>query len=282
MSADRIALGEFLRSRRDRLTPAQAGIVAFPGARRVPGLRKEELAVVAGLSPDYYSRLEQGRQANISAAVLESLARALRLDETERAHLLDLADPPTPPRGNAGWAQRPDPGLLRVMTSLAHLPVILLGEGSVVLATNDLFTAVLRHLPDGSSFARFMFLDPLARSLIANWTDFAAASVAALRREQGRRPFDTRLTALITELREADPDVERWWNDHTVRDYASVTKHVRHPVVGDLTFTIESVTPPLDPDQRLVIYTVEPGSETARLLPILSSWVKDAAATPVS
>ena len=276
MSTDRVALGEFLRSRRDRLTPAQAGIEAFPGARRVPGLRKEELAVLAGVSPDYYSRLEQGRQSNISRSVLDALARALRLDETERAHLLDLADPdladPTA-RGRGGApGQRADPGMLRLMTALDHLPVLLLGHRAEVLASNALFGAVLRELAPGSSFPRFLFLDPLARERILNWSQFASALVASLRRDAARHPHDRRLTALIDELRGTDADVARWWDDHGVRDYASVTKIVRHPLVGDLSFDIEIVSPPRDPDQHLIVYTAEPGSPTAGMLPILAGW----------
>src|SRR6187455_630850 len=128
MPRDRAALGAFLRSRRDRLTPSQAGIEPFPGARKVPGLRREELAVLAALSPDYYGRLEQGRQANISREVLDALARALRLDEVERAHLFDLAAPGDRRRAAAVTEapQRADPGLLRIMATLDHVPVLLL------------------------------------------------------------------------------------------------------------------------------------------------------------
>lgn len=170
MPVDRTALGAFLRSRRDRLTPAQAGITAFPGPRRVPGLRKEELAVLAGVSPDYYSRLEQGRQPHVSRTVLDALSRALRLDETEHAHLIDLAAPTATGRtASRRTPQRPDPGLLRLMTALDHLPVLLLGERHEVLASNALFAAVIRELAPGSSFARFLFLDPLARERIINW-----------------------------------------------------------------------------------------------------------------
>lgn len=281
MPTDRVALGEFLRSRRDGLTPAQAGIEAFPGARRVPGLRKEELAVLAGVSSDYYSRLEQGRQANISRSVLDALARALRLGTTEHAHLLDLADPdlagPTARgRGASAPAQRADPGMLRLMTALDHLPVLLLGHRSEVLASNALFGAVLCDLAPGSSFPRFLFLDPLARERILNWSQFASTLVAALRRDAGRHPHDRRLIALIDELRDADDDVARWWDDHGVRDYASVAKSIRHPVVGNLSFDIEIVSPPHDPDQHLVVYTAQPGSPTAGLLPVLAGWHQSA------
>ncbi|MEU1532891.1 helix-turn-helix domain-containing protein [Streptomyces fagopyri] len=274
MPRDRTALGAFLRSRRDRLTPSQAGIEAFPGARRVPGLRREELAVLAGLSPDYYSRLEQGRQANISAEVLDALARALRLDEVEHAHLRDLAAPTTRHRAATPHVvQHPDPGLLRVMRTLDHVPVLLLGHRGVVLARNALLTAVLgRPLEQGTSFVRFMFQDPLARERIVNWADFASATVATMRREIGRRPYDNRLAALVDELRTTDGDVARWWDDHTVRDYASVTKRVRHPDAGPMSFDIEIVCAPHEPDQRLVVYTTEPGSPTSRVLPLLAGW----------
>ena len=274
MPRERAELGAFLRARRDRLTPAQAGLEAFPGARRVPGLRRDELAYLAGLSPDYYSRVEQGRQANVSAEVLDALSRALRLDEVEAAHLRDLAAPPSRPRARAaGAVQRPDPGLLRVMDSLPHRPALLLGRRGDVLACNQLLRAVLGpQVEPGSSFFRYFFLDPSSRERVVNWEVFAQASVGALRREVGRRPDDRRLLDLVEELRAADPDVSRWWDDHSVRDYASVSKRILHPDVGELAFDIEIVAAPQEPDQRLVIYTAEPDSPTAELLPILATW----------
>ncbi len=230
--------------------------------------------MLAGLSPDYYSRVEQGRQTNVSREVLDSLARALRLDEVERDHLSDLADPTSRRRtATTGVAQRPDPGLLRVMAALDHLPVLLLGNRGDILARNGLVKAVLGSpLEPGTSFMRFLFLDPMARQRIVNWVDFAQASVGALRREIGRRPGDRRLQLLIDELRSGDPDVDRWWTDHGVRDYASLAKRIRHPATGDLFFDIEIVAAPQELDQRLVIYTVQPDSPTAALLPILASW----------
>ena len=273
MPVDRSALGAFLRSRRDGLTPAGAGITPFPGARRVPGLRKEELAVAAGLSPDYYSRLEQGRQPNVSDGVLDALARALRLDDVERAHLRDLAGPPSRTRPTSPAPTRADPGLLRVLTTLDAVPALLLDHRGDVLARNALLTAVLGvALAPGSSFGRFLFTEPTARERIVNWEVFAEASVATMRREIARHPDDRRLAALVDELRSTDPDVARWWDDHRVRDHASVTKVIDHPEAGRLSFGIEIVVAPHDPDQQLVIYTVEPGSATARVLPILASW----------
>ncbi|GAA3277431.1 helix-turn-helix domain-containing protein [Dactylosporangium vinaceum] len=274
MPADRAALGAFLRSRRDRLTPAQAGIAPFPGPRRVPGLRKEELAVLAGLSPDHYSRLEQGRQHTVTDEVVRALARALQLDDVERAHLRDLAAPAARRRWSGPEAaQRPDPGMLRLMTALGHVPVLLLGRRSQVLARNGLLSTVLgTAMEPGSSFARWLFLDPAARNRIVNWPEFAAAAVGALRYELGRHPDDRRLADLVEQLRREDADVAQWWDDQRVTFRTSVTKHIDHPAAGPLQFGIESVVLPHDPEQRLVVYTVEPDSATARVLPLLASW----------
>lgn len=266
-------MGSFLRDRRDRLTPAQAGLAAFPGPRRVPGLRKEELAALAGLSPDYYSKLEQGRQTHASRAVLDALARALHLDDVECAHLRDLAaaasqrrEPVVEP------VQRADPGLLRMMAVLEHVPVLLLGHRGDVLARNALVAELLgSDLSVGSSFFRYLFQAAQARERILNWEVFAQAAVAGMRRERGRRPHDRQLDALISELLAEDPAVAAWWEDHAVRDYASMTKHIRHPAAGDLCFGVEVVVASGDVEQRLVVYTVEPGSTTAIMLPLVAS-----------
>jgi transcriptional regulator with XRE-family HTH domain len=258
MAADRSAFGAFLRARRDRLTPAQAGITPLPGPRRVPGLRREEVAMLASLSTDHYSRLEQGRQPTVSESVLAALTRALRLDEVEAAHLRDLATPADRARRPAATPQRADPGLLRLAVALDHVPVLLLGQRAEVLARNSLLQAVLGHpLPPGSSFLDYLFREPLARERITNWATFAARSVAAMRMELGRHPDDERLAAEVASLRRTDPDVARWWDDHTVRDYASVRKHISHPQAGPLDFNVEIVTAPHVPDQHLVVYTVE-------------------------
>lgn len=233
--------------------------------------------MLAGLSPDYYSRLEQGRQANISDEVLAALSRALRFDDVEQAHLRDLAAPTRLRRPvRTEPPQRPNPGLLRLMAALDHVPVLLLGNRGDVLARNALLPAVLgRPLTPGTSFSRYLLQDPYVRERIDNWADFASASVAALRREAGRRPHDRQLTELIDELRAADPDVARWWDDHTVRDYASVAKRIRHPAAGLLSFDIEIVAAPHEADQHLVVYTAQPDSPTAKMLPILASWDAD-------
>lgn len=233
--------------------------------------------MLAGLSTDHYSRIEQGRQQRLGDDVMESLSRALRLDDVERAHLRDLAAP-AQGRSHPGWdtPQRPDPGLLRLLTTLDHVPALLLGRRSDVLAANGLVRTVLgAKLEPGSSFVRWLFQDPSARHCILNWSDFAAAAVGGLRYETGRRPHDRVLSALVEELRTQDSDVERWWTNHGVTDQTSVTKRIAHAHFGVLVFGIEAVRTPHDSDQRLVVYTVEPGSETASLLPLLRSWDLD-------
>ena len=230
--------------------------------------------MLAGLSPDHYSRLEQGRQHTVTDEVVQALSHALQLDDVERAHLRDLAAPSSRRRwAGPEVAQRPDPGMLRLMAVLDHVPVLLLGRRSQVLERNRLLTAVLgTAMEPGSSFTRWLFRDPEARERIANWADFAAPAVGALRYEMGRHPDDRRLADLVAELRTADADVDRWWDDQRVTFRTSVTKHIAHPTAGPLTFGIESVVGPHDPEQRLVVYTVDPDSPTARVLPMLASW----------
>ncbi|MER6692533.1 helix-turn-helix transcriptional regulator [Streptomyces minutiscleroticus] len=271
------ALGAFLRSRRDRLTPAQAGIRPVPGLRRVPGLRKEEVAGLASISPDHYSRLEQGRQRTLSDDLCEALARALNLTDVERKHLRSLAGLRSP-RGGWDRPQQPEPGLLRVMTALDHLPTLLLGRRLDVLATNALLAETLGvTFEPGTSFARWLLLDGAARARIVNWADYASAAVGALRYELGRHPHDRALAALIEDLRAQEPHVDRWWHDQGVTDRTSVTKRIAHPTGGPLEFGVEAVTLPQNSDQQLVIYTVEPDSPTARVLPLLSSCALQAA-----
>lgn len=274
---DRAAgLGAFLRSRRDRLTPAQAGITAFPGPRRVPGLRKEEVAFLAGLSADHYSRIEQGRQPALSDDICDALARALRLDPTERAHLRELAVPARR-RPQRSAPQLADPGLLRVMANLDPVPTLLLDRFSRVLARGGALEAVLGlRLEPGFSFCRWLLLDPAARARIDNWEDFARGAVGTLRHQTGRNDPDRELLDLIDDLRRApDPRLRQWWDEHTVADQTSLRKRIAHPRAGLLSFGIEAVSPPHDPDQRLIIYTVEPDSPTAALLPMLRAWGTD-------
>ncbi len=230
--------------------------------------------MLAGLSPDHYSRLEQGRQHTVTDDIVDALSRALRLDEIEDAHLRNLAAPLRRKRSSA-WesAQRPDPGLLRVLTIMDHVPALVLGRRSEILACNTLARAVLgAEIDAGAVLVRWLFLDQRARERIVNWSDYASAAVGAMRYEVGRHVADARLTVLIDELRLASGDFARWWNDHGVANRTSVDKMIAHPMVGRLAFGIESLVSPLDPEQRLIIYTVEPESSTARALPMLASW----------
>lgn len=230
--------------------------------------------MLAGLSPDHYSRLEQGRQHTVTDDIVDALSRALRLDRIEDAHLRNLAAPLRRKRSST-WesAQRPDPGLLRVLTIMDHVPALVLGRRSEILACNTLARAVLgAEIDAGAVLVRWLFLDPRARERIVNWSDYASAAVGAMRYEGGRHVADARLTVLIDELRSASADFARWWDDHGVTDRTSVDKKIAHPVVGCLSFGIESLVSPHDPEQRLIIYTVEPESSTARALPMLASW----------
>lgn len=272
------SLGTFLRSRRDRLTPAQVGIVALLGVRRVPGLRKEEVAALAGLSSEHYSRIEQGRQRTLSDELCAALAGALRLDATETAHLRTLATPGRR-RATSSAPQHPDPGLLRVMTTLDHVPTMLLGRRTQVLAHGGPLAEVLGvRFEPGVSFARWQLLNPAARTRMVNWDQFSRAMVGTLRHETARYPEDRDLAALVRDLRsDPDPRLAKWWDDRTVSDQWSWRKQVAHPIAGVLDFGIEAVTSPHDPDQRLVIYTVEPDSPTARMLPLLRAWGIDTA-----
>ena len=192
--------------------------------------------MLAGLSPDHYSRLEQGRQHTVTDDVVDALSRALQLDDVERAHLRDLAAPLVPATAAArpDRPARADPGMLRLMATLDHVPALLLGRRSEVLARNALLREVLGWTAErrGRRSSGGCSSTPRARVRITNWADFAAAAVGALRYEVGRHPDDRRLAALVGELRARDPDVARWWDDQRVTFRTSLTKHIAHPMAG--------------------------------------------------
>jgi transcriptional regulator with XRE-family HTH domain len=276
-------LGEFLRTRRARITPERAGLAAGPGTRRVPGLRREELARLAGISVDYYIQLERGRTANASDAVLDALARALALDVTERAHLHALARPARP-RRRAYPPQRVRPGMLRVLDALGDVPAIIFGQRLDVLAANPLAKALYTDfdaLPHRDrNMARYIFLDDSVRDLYADWDTAARGVTAALQLYAGRHPDDPRLAELVGDLSVRDPDFRRWWADHDVYKYTSGVKHYHHPIVGDLALDYESLTPDGDTDQRLGVYTAPPGSPSVHALRILASWTAGDGSAP--
>jgi transcriptional regulator with XRE-family HTH domain len=266
-------LRDFLRSRRARIAPSDAGLPPQPGTRRVPGLRREEVARLAGVSVDYYVRLERGRTLNVSEAVLDSVARALRLNDTERAHLFALARPsrtrrrPMPP-------QRVRPALRRMLDTLNESPAVIIGRRLDVLAGNRLARALytdFEALPHRErNMARFIFLDEAARELYTDWEAAGRGAVAALHLYAGRHPHDPRLAELIGELSLRDGDFRRWWADHDVLRHTHGSKRYHHPVVGDLALDYEAFTVAGEPDQMLGVYTAEPGSPSARALRLLA------------
>ncbi|MEV5555325.1 helix-turn-helix transcriptional regulator [Nonomuraea wenchangensis] len=267
-------LADFLRSRRARITPDRTGLPADGRARRVPGLRRDEVARLAGVSTEYYTRLEQGRAGNPSPEVVEALARALELDLAEREHLSDLLTRPA--RRAPVSPQRVRPGLHLMLRTLDHVPAFIVGRRTDILAANRLARTVLTDfdaLPvPQRNLARYYLLDPAARERTGDWERIAAETVAMLRLEAGRYPGDRRLADLVGELTLRCPEFSAWWNDHRVLRRTHGSKHYHHPLVGELHFSYESLQPPGDPDQTLCVYNVEPGSSTEQALRLLADW----------
>ena len=276
-------LREFLRSRRARLTPQEAGLPPQAGARRVPGLRREEVAQLAGVSVDYYVRLERGRTVNVSEAVLAALARALRLNDTERDHLFAVARPTRHQRRSIP-ARRVRPGLHLVLETLADSPAMILSHRLDILGTNRLARAVYTDfdaLPYRErNLARYIFLDERARELYVDWDQAARDIVATLHLYAGRHPHDRRLTELIGELALLDEDFRRWWADHDVHFHTHGTKRFRHPVVGELTLNFEALTPSGDPELILGLNTAEPGSPSEQALRLLAGRTSQSPPSP--
>ncbi|MFE2095440.1 MULTISPECIES: helix-turn-helix transcriptional regulator [unclassified Streptomyces] len=266
-------LGDFLRSRRARIQPEEVGLPVH-GRRRVPGLRREEVAQLAGVSVDYYIRLEQGRGPSVSDAVLDAIARVLRLDETEHTYLRTVARP-RGRRERRPAAPRVRPGVQLLLDSMERTPAFVLGRRMDVLAWNALGDAVggfSRMAPDERNMPRQVFLDPAARDLYPEWAAVAAQTVANLRIGASSYADDAALCALVGELSLKSEDFRRLWADHEVKECAYGVKRVRHPVAGLLTLPYETLTVPADPEQTIVVYTPEPGSETAERLALLGSW----------
>ncbi|MFD0162544.1 helix-turn-helix transcriptional regulator [Streptomyces decoyicus] len=285
-------LGEFLQSRRARLSPHDVGLADYGGRRRVPGLRREELARLAGISLGYYTRLEQGiGGAGASDAVLDALVRVLRLDGTERGHLYGLARPErrAATRGVAAAdAEQLRPSVRNMIDSLGDVPAVVLGRFVDVLAWNRAGHALLAgHLPfdaperggdDGCAgpsgrpnIARMMFLDPQTRSLYPDRPAKSRDTVGDLRLIAGRWPDDPSLAGLIAELHRESAEFAALWAEHPVRTCATHTRAYHHPVVGPLTLTDELLTLSDDPGRRVVIYHAEPGSPSAAALRLLAA-----------
>ena len=271
----RIELRDFLRSRRARLTPEAAGLAPHPGGRRVPGLRREEVAQLAGVSVDYYVRLERGRNPHVSDAVLDAVARALRLDDVERGHLFALARP-SHTQHRATPPQRVRPGLYQLLDSLGDIPALITGRRLDILAGNRMAHALYTDfdaLPHRErNLARYIFLDPAARKLYDDWASAARSVVAILHVDVGRHPQDPQLAELIGDLSRRDDDFRRWWTDHDVLNNTHGTRLYHHPVVGSLTLDFEVFVPAGDEDQHLALHTAEPGSPSERGLHQLARW----------
>ncbi|MFI6879363.1 helix-turn-helix transcriptional regulator [Streptomyces sp. NPDC050400] len=269
-------IGDFLRSRRARIQPDEVGLPGH-GRRRVPGLRREEVAQLAGVSVDYYIRLEQGRGPSVSDAVLDAVARVLRLDDTETAYLRSVARPartrrraPARPAG-----QQVRPGLKLLLATIEKAPAFVLGRRMDVLAWNALGDALVGFsamAPKERNMPRQVFLNPAARDLYPEWPAVAAETVAYLRLDAGLHPKDPQLATLVGELSLASEDFRRLWADHQVKEKTYGAKRMTHPVAGELAMPYETLTVSGEPDQALVVYTPEPGSVTEERLRFLGSW----------
>jgi transcriptional regulator with XRE-family HTH domain len=280
---------DFLRTRRDRITPEQAGIIGG-GRRRLPGLRREEVAMLAGMSSDYYAKMERGNLAGVSPEVLDALARALRLDDAETAHLHDLASAAAPSPHRRRLRPAPStirPSLQQFLDALNGAPAWITNQRGDLLATNHLGRALLAPVlndPDvQNNNARFIFLSPAARIFYPQWEDAADAAAANLRTAAGRNPHDKALTDLIGELVTRSDAFSRRWSAHDVRLHRSGTKHIHHPDVGDLEFDYEGVELPDHPGWMMFAFTSAAGSPTeerVRLLGSLASTCSEAAPAP--
>jgi len=277
---------DFLTTRRARITPEQAGLPAWGGNRRVAGLRREEVAMLAGVSIDYYVRLERGRAAGASESVLEGIARALQLDEAERAHLFDLArtaSAPAIPRTPRRPASQPGrgpggirPSVRRILDSMATAPAYVRNARMDILGANRLGTAlfapVLTSPAQPANNARFLFLDPAALEFYPDWERQAQDVVAMLRTEAGRNPRDRALSNLIGELSTRSEHFRTWWAAHNVRFHRTGVKRFHHPAVGDLTLTYEALDLAADEGLRVSAYSAEPGTPSDDALRLLASW----------
>ena len=270
---------EFLSTRRARISPQQAGLPAYGGdRRRVPGLRRDEAAVLAGISSEYYIRLERGNATGVSESVIDGIAHALQLDEAERAHLLDLIRAAATAVRRAAWPapQRVRSTVQRVLDSMSATPAFVLNGRLDILTANELgfalFSPIYADPARPPNNARFIFLDPHATEFFRDWNKIANDTVALLRAEAGRDPYDRQLSDLIGELSTRSDEFGGRWAAHHVRIHTTGVKLIHHPVVGDLELAFESFPLAADPSQSLLTYTAEPGSPSQDALTLLASW----------
>lgn len=273
----RAEVAEFLRTRRDRITPDQAGIISGGGRRRVPGLRREEVAMITGVSVEYYARMERGELAGVSGEVLDALARALQLDDAEIDHLNDLAlaADSAPTRRRRPAAQTVEPTLQRFLDAVTGAPMWVRDRRLDFVAANQLGRALYAPMLDEpanrKNTARFTFLDPASRIFFPDWEENADDMVATLRTYAGQNPLDKRLTDLVGELVTRSDAFRHRWARHDVRHHRGGTKRIHHPAVGDLELSYQAMDLPAHPQWFMFAFTAEPGSPTEERLRLLGS-----------
>ncbi len=268
-----IEFGSFLSAMRARLAPDPEAALT---SRRVPGLRRDEVAQRAGVSTDYYTRLEQGRNIHPSRSVLASVARALQLNDSESAHMYDLLENCGGQASNPPAVQRVRASMRQLLDAVGEVPAVVLGRRTDVLASNRMARLLFADFPamarEQRNYTRWIMLDPGARVLFRDWHGAASDAVAALRADVGRHPGDPAATALVGELAVNSEEFRQWWARHTVARKASGTLALHHGVVGDLSLDFEHLILPDDTDQSLRIYTAKNGSPSQDALKLLSSW----------
>ncbi|MFI5493733.1 helix-turn-helix domain-containing protein [Actinoplanes sp. NPDC051859] len=268
----RAELGGFLKSRRARLRPGDLGLPSHGGRRRVPGVRREELALTAGVSVDHYIRLEQGRELQFSASVLDAVARVLRLDKVEHEYLYRLARP-WPDTTSTPRGQAVRPGLRRLLAAMTDVPAYVIGRAGDVLAWNDLGAALITDFaalpPFQRNLARLVVVDPQVSALYADWPAKVRDIAAYLRLDAARHPDDARTRALLAELCAASPEFRAAWDDHDLNEKTHGGYVYLHPQAGRLELGFEALRLPDDPDQALIVHTAPDGSDAvARLLSV--------------
>jgi transcriptional regulator with XRE-family HTH domain len=270
---------EFLTSRRARLSPERAGLSVYGRRRRVSGLRREEVALLAGISVEYYTQIERGSVRGVSEDVLDSVARALQLDELEKTHLLDLVRTAKQrPAKARPTAEQIRPGVQRLLDTITDAAAFVRNERLDILSANRLGYALYSEVfasPDRPpNLARFVFLDPHSRRFYRDWDGIADATVGNLRAQAGRDPYDPDLTDLVGELSMQSEDFRVRWAAHDVRQYRSGTQPFHHPLVGDLTLNYEALQLTADIGHILIVYTAEPDSPSQQALDRLANWSK--------
>jgi len=274
---------EFLTTRRAKITPERAGLPHYGGRRRVAGLRRDEVALLAGISIEYYTRLERGNIRGVSDEVLDGIARALQLDEVERAHLLDLVRMAnaSPAARRHPSRDRVRPSVQRLLDSMTNTAAFLRNGRLDILAANQLGHALYSPVFDSpvsgdprrpANLGRFIFLDQRSAQFYRDWDGIARQAVGSLRAEAGRAPYDRALTELVGELSLRSQDFRERWAAHDVEYYRSGVQPFHHPVAGDLDLNYDALEIPADPGQTIIAYSAEPGSAARDAIDILASW----------